>query len=106
MCLTFTKAANFPTSVSWIRTIAGPWITPQRQSALANHGCSKQEIIAALLSLRKDDPELWTLGSYEPLPMQTDDDRLFAFRRRNAQSTLLALINRTASPGQAARRYA
>ena len=41
-----------------------------RQSALANHGCSKQEIIAALLSLRKDDPELWTLGSYEPLPMQ------------------------------------
>ena len=65
-----------------------------------NHTCLKQETIAALLSLRKDDPDLWTLGSYEPFPIRSYDDGLFAFRRRNAPSTLLVLINRTVSSGR------
>jgi (1->4)-alpha-D-glucan 1-alpha-D-glucosylmutase len=67
-----------------------------RQAALANHGSMKQEIIAALLSLRKGDPNLWRLGSYEPFPIQSDGDDLLGFRRTNAQSTLLTIICRTA----------
>jgi (1->4)-alpha-D-glucan 1-alpha-D-glucosylmutase len=66
-----------------------------RQAALSDHGCAKQEAIAALLSVRKGDPELWRVGSYEPLSIPSHDDRLFGFRRSHAQSRLLTVISRT-----------
>jgi (1->4)-alpha-D-glucan 1-alpha-D-glucosylmutase len=68
-----------------------------RQTAMANHGCLKQEVIGALLSLRKGDPELWSLGSYEPLHIQSEADSLFGFRRSHGRSTLLTIVSRTVS---------
>jgi (1->4)-alpha-D-glucan 1-alpha-D-glucosylmutase len=68
-----------------------------RQAALANQRCAKQETIAALLSVRRSDPELWRLGTYEPLSIPSHGDRLFGFRRGHAESTLLTIIDRTVS---------
>ncbi len=72
-----------------------------RQSALTGHECLKQEVIAALLILRKNDPDLWRQGSYEPLSFHSDSDTLFGFRRRNEQSILLVIVCRTMPYSQA-----
>lgn len=66
-----------------------------RQAALTDHSCPKQEVIAALLSSRRGDPDLWRRGSYEPLALRSGGDDLFGFRRTWGRSALLTVISRT-----------
>lgn len=57
------------------------------------NGALKQQMIATILALRADRPELFAHGSYEPLEF-ADDQSLFGFRRRNGDDEFVVVLRR------------
>ena len=63
-----------------------------RELALESGGVAKQALIADLLRLRRADPDLFTTGSYHPLPITGHGrDRAIAFERRQGATSLLCV---------------
>lgn len=62
-----------------------------RARALKAGGKNKQTLIARLLAARRDDPELWRLGSYQALNLANSDSRVVAFTRAHGPSRLILL---------------
>ncbi len=85
--------AGFTTGTPWLR------VNPNYRdiNAASQVGCpgSIFECYQELIRLRKEYP-VFTDGSYEPL--LEDDERLFAYRRRNHDSELLVICNFYAEP--------
>lgn len=54
-------------------------------------GTAKPEVVRRLLNLRREHPDLFSAGSYEPIDLA---DTLVAFRRRAAGKTLTVLVRR------------
>ncbi|WP_294235987.1 malto-oligosyltrehalose synthase [uncultured Sphingomonas sp.] len=64
-----------------------------RQSALEDTTCPKQALIAALLSLRRDYPDLFLKGAYVPLEASGHGrDRVIAFERRHEDMVLTCVF--------------
>jgi (1->4)-alpha-D-glucan 1-alpha-D-glucosylmutase len=59
-----------------------------RAKALAEGTEVKQTMIARVLAVRRDDPELWARGDYHPLPA---DAHVLAFSRSHGQSRLIVV---------------
>ncbi|MBI3453359.1 MAG: malto-oligosyltrehalose synthase [Rhodospirillales bacterium] len=58
-------------------------------------GRIKLHLIAALLRLRREEPELFAAGTYEPLDIAGPDaDRIVAFVRRGGDKTMIVAIQR------------
>lgn len=64
-----------------------------RETALAAADCPKQTLIADLLALRRDNPEIFLEGTYTPLTVTGHGrDRVIAFERRNADHILTCIF--------------
>ncbi|MFT7989696.1 malto-oligosyltrehalose synthase, partial [Salmonella enterica subsp. enterica serovar Enteritidis] len=64
-----------------------------RQSALDDATYPKQALIAELLSLRRDYPDLFLKGTYVPLPVSGHGrDRVIAFERRHEDMVLTCVF--------------
>ncbi|HWF64035.1 MAG TPA: hypothetical protein VN685_05440 [Rhizomicrobium sp.] len=59
-----------------------------RAKALAEGTEAKQTMIARVLAVRRDDPELWVWGDYQPLAA---DAHVLAFSRSRGQSRLIVV---------------
>ncbi len=58
-------------------------------------GRVKQSIITRLLHLRAAQPELFTLGAYQPLRIEGERaDHVFAFNRAHEEGSVLVLVTR------------
>lgn len=83
--------------VDWKRRIDALSASPPADLAGDEEGRTKQRAIAALLGLRRDIPELFADGSYEPLPVAGAADVL-AFMRRRGGSVLVVAVPVRALP--------
>jgi (1->4)-alpha-D-glucan 1-alpha-D-glucosylmutase len=58
-------------------------------------GRIKQHVVALALALRRRQPELFEVGSYEPLQIAGSlGDRVVAFARRTEQATMIVIVPR------------
>lgn len=61
-------------------------------------GLCKQRIIAAVLALRRDNPDLFLSGSYEPLPVAGAHDVIAFARRQGDRMVVVAAATRSLHP--------